>query len=291
MTNGTPLTIHDEMTDTLAYIGGSLIITTEAANGNRAELQQGVDYTVTYDGTGNKKDPFGKPVHVLDIVLLHPQPLMYILDYDTTLIMPDKVTEGIKYRNSASISLWGQDITEDSTEKVYADINISTKSYKINLFKTSALTGAPLPGATFGLFNEHGGLISTAVTNANGSIIFQTNVVEGIILQAHLLYYIQELDAPDGYQLDDTRHWFCFCDKQTEYCETCHVIMVGTDALRIPPEQTGQVHITNQIMNYDLPSTGGLGIYPLMLVSVVFVITPLVYFSILRRKRERRGGG
>ena len=291
LTNGTPLTIHDEMTDTLAYIGGSLIITTEDANGNHAELRQGEDFTVTYDGTGNKKDPSGKPVHVLDIVILNPQPVMYILDYDTTLIMPDKVTEGIKYSNSASISLWGQDITENSTEKVYADINISAKSYKINLFKTSALTGAPLPGATFGLFNEHGGLITSAVTDVKGSILFQTNVVEGIILQAHLLYYIQELDAPDGYQLDDTRNWFCFCDKQAEYCETCHAIMVGTDALRIPPEQAGQVHITNQLMNFDLPATGGPGIYPLMLVSVVFIITPLVYFSILRRKRERRGVG
>ena len=291
LTNGTPLTIHDEMTDTLAYISGSLIITTEDINGNQKQLQQDVDYTITYDGTGYQTNDQGKKVHVLDITLLNPQPVMYILDYDTTLIMPDKVTEGIKYSNSASISLWGQDIKEDSAEKVYADINISTKSYKINLYKTSALTGNPLPGATFGLFNEHGGLIDTAVTDSKGSILFQTNIVEGIILRDHSLYYMQELKAPAGYQLDDTRHWFCFCDKKAEYCETCHAIMVGTDALRIPPEQSGAVYITNQIINYDLPSTGGPGIYPLMLVSVVFIITPLVYFSILRRKRERRGVG
>ena len=34
LTNGTPLTIHDVMTDTLAYISGSLVITAEDANGN-----------------------------------------------------------------------------------------------------------------------------------------------------------------------------------------------------------------------------------------------------------------
>ena len=291
LTNGMPLTIHDEMSDTLAYISGSLVITTEDINGNQKQLQQDVDYTVTYDGTGNKKNAEGKPVHVLDIVVLNPQPVMYTLDYDTTLIMPDKVTEGIKYSNSAAISLWGQDITENSTEKVYADINISTKSYKVELQKISAATSLPLPGATFGLFNEHGGLIATGVTDENGKLTFQTDIVEGIILREHLLYYIQELDAPDGYQLDDTRHWFCFCDKQTEYCETCHAIMVGTDALRIPAGQTKQFYLSNELLSFDLPSTGGPGIYPLMLVSVVCIITPLVYFSIRRRKRERRGVG
>lgn len=291
LTDGSPLTIHDEMTDTLAYISGSLVITSEDANGKVTELQQGIDYTVAYDGTGNQTDENGNEVHVLDIVILHPQPVMYVLDYDATLIIPDKVTGGIKYSNSAAISLWGTKIKENTAEKVHADINIAAKSYKVELFKTSAVTGKPLPGATFGLFNEHGGLITTAVTDANGEIFFQTNIVEGIILREHLLYYIQELDAPDGYQLDDTRHWFCFCDKVQEYCETCHTIMVGTDALRIPFEQIGQVHLTNQLMHYDLPSTGGPGIYPLMLVGVIFIVTPLVYQSIQRRKRERRGVG
>ena len=66
LTNGSPLTIHDVMTDTLAYISGSLVITTENANGHRSELQQGVDFTVTYDGTGQQVDSAGKKVHVLD---------------------------------------------------------------------------------------------------------------------------------------------------------------------------------------------------------------------------------
>ncbi|MBO5868519.1 MAG: hypothetical protein J6Q54_06410, partial [Oscillospiraceae bacterium] len=53
LTNGSPLTIHDVMTDTLAYISGSLVITAENANGHTTTLRQGVDYTITYDGTGN----------------------------------------------------------------------------------------------------------------------------------------------------------------------------------------------------------------------------------------------
>ena len=291
LTNGMPLTIHDVMTDTLAFISGSLVITTEDATGKLSTLQQNVDYTVLYDGTGTRKDAQGNPVHVLDIVILHPQPVMYILDYDATLIIPAHVTEGVKYSNSASISLWGKDITDTTIEKVYAEINIAAKSYKVQMFKTCAETGKPLGGATFGLYNAQGGLITTAVTNANGEILFQTNIVEGIILREHILYYMQELRTPPGYQLDDTKRWFCFCDQVTDTCEICSQIIGQADISRIPFDQIGKVHISNEPINYRLPDTGGPGIYPLLPVSVLFIVTPLVYGFIRRRKQERRGVG
>ena len=291
LTNGTPLTIHDVMTDTLAYISGSLVITAEDVQGNITTLQQGIDYTVDYDGTGNQTDNKGNEVHVLDIVILHPQPVMYILDYDTTLLFPEHVTGGIKYTNAATITLWGDSITDNTVEKVYADINIAAKSYKVEMFKTSALTGEPLGGATFGLYNAQGGLITTAVTDQNGQLLFKTNIVEGIILREHVLYYMQELRAPAGYQLDDTKYWFCFCDETTATCATCMAVSTDTDVMRIPFEQIGKVHATNVLMNYDLPATGGSGIIPLLLVGVLLISIPLVYRFILRRKRERRGVG
>ena len=291
LTNGTPLTIHDVMTDTLAYISGSMVITSEDAAGNVTTLRYGTDYTISYDGTGNQTDAVGKEVHVLDIVILQPQPVKYVLEYDATLILPKVVTGSIKYSNSATITLWGQAITENTVEKVYADINIAAKSYQVELFKTSALTGLPLADATFGLFNEHGGLITTADTDANGRLLFQTNTVEGIILREHVLYYVQELRAPPGYQLDDTKHWLCFCNETGNSCGVYKDILAGVNAIRIPYEQSGNIELTNQPAYYDLPSTGGPGIYPIILVSVTFIITPLVYISIQRRKRERRGVG
>ena len=291
LTDGSPLYIRDVMTDTLAYISGSLTITAEDAAGNLTQLQQGTDFTVTYDGTGGQTDGNGKEIHVLDIVILHPQPVMYILDYDTTLIIPEHVTGAVKYSNSATITLWGEKVSDNAAEKVYADINIATKSYKVELSKISALTGDPLPGATFGLFNSQGGLIASDVTNTQGKLKFQTTITEGIILREHILYYLQELRAPPGYQLDDSKHWFCFCDKTSDSCETCDEVLAGLDAVRIPFEQLGKVSVTNQLIQYDLPATGGPGIYPLVLVSVTFVITPLVYMFVQRRKRERRGVG
>lgn len=288
LTNGTPLTIHDVMTQTLAYISGSLVIRTEDANGKKGTLQQGTDYTVTYDGTGNVKDENGNPVHTMDIVILNPQPVMYVLDYDATLIIPPGTTQAVKYSNSATITLWGQDITDSSAEKVHADINIAAKRYQVEMHKTDAHTGEPLPGATFGLFNTKGGLIASDVTDARGELLFQTNVVEGIILREHVLYYMQELEAPTGYMLDDKKYWFCFCNNGGDACETCDEVMAGTDAFRIPHEKIGKAEAENIPADYDLPATGGPGHYPLMMTSGLLIFTVLLYRLV--RRRQRKGG-
>ena len=102
---------------------------------------------------------------------------------------------------------------------------------------------------------------------------------------------MQELKAPPGYQLDDTKYWFCFCDAHDDNCPECQAVLGGTEGARIPFEQIGKIHVTNDLISYDLPATGGTGVYPLILVSVVFIMIPLVYWFVQSRKRERRGRG
>ncbi len=288
LTNGSPLTIHDVMTDTLAYISGSLVITTENSVGHKSVLQQGVDFTVSYDGTGNQTDSAGKKVHVLDIVILNPQPVMYILDYDTTLIMPEHVTGAIKYSNSASITLWGDKITDNAVEKVYADINIAAKSYTVDMYKTCALTNKPLQGATFGLYNAQGGLITTGVTDANGKLAFQTNITQGIVLREHELYYLQEIRPPPAYQLDDSKHWFCFCGGTDDTCIECNKLMLDEAAFRIPFEQAGVIDIANYPTGVILPATGGKGNLIYILCGLALLGGTLVFGLSMRRRRERR---
>ena len=288
LTDGSPLTIRDEMTETLAFISGSLVITAEDANGVVTTLRQGVDYTTEYDGTGNEAGDDGKPTHVLTIVILHPQPVTYVLDYDATLIIPPGTTQAIKYNNSAKITLWGEEIKDTSTEKVYADINIAAKNYQVDLFKTSSTTGEPLGGATFGLFNEQGGLITSDVTDANGKLRFQTNIINGIILRDHILYYMQELRAPAGYRLDDTMFWFCFCDNENTYCRTCEEVTEGKHAFRIPLDQIGKINASNDLMNYALPATGGPGTKPYIAGGTVlfFGAALALLYKIIRRTED-----
>ena len=289
LTNGSALNICDEMTDTLVYLNGSMIITTEDANGNVATLVPNVDFTVEYDGSGTKTDDNGRPVHVLDIKILHPQPVKYILDYDTTLVIPDEITEGLTYANSATITLWGDTISSSEDERVFAEFNIATNTYKINLKKISAETGLPLAGAKFGLYNENGGLITTLETASDGTLTFKTDIINGIVLLEHKFYYVQEIEAPFGYRPDDTKHWLCFCNDKGDSCSHFQGQVIEHDYIRIPFGKDANFTLTNEIQHYDLPATGGQGTLPLMLGSTVLVAVPLVYRFIRRRKRGRRG--
>ena len=175
-----------------------------------------------------------------------------------------------------------------NADKVYADINIASKSYSVSLSKTCAVTGKPLPGATFGLYNEQGGLITTGITDQNGNLTFQTNIAQGIVLREHVLYYLQEIFAPLAYQKDDTMYWFCFCDKTSASCDTCNAIISETDAIRIPFEQIGIVDIVNHPSYVELPTTGGSGNYIYILSGLVLTLGPLVYGFSLRRRHRRR---
>lgn len=256
--DGSPLTIYDEMTDTLAYINGSLVINTEDIDGNTTTLTYGVDYTTEYDGSGTKKDSAGNPVHVLKIDILNPKPVQYILNYDATLVIPTGSSAGVKYSNSASITLWGKEITSDTEDIMHTDINVSAKTYKVSIKKLSAADSRPLAGAVFGLYNQNGGLIASRTTDANGDILFETNVTEGVILRDHELYYIQEIKAPDGYIRDDTKHWICFC-VYADANECTFTPPIDVEYKRIPENDIFYGNIYNSTYGYELPRTGGGG--------------------------------
>ena len=208
-----------------------------------------------------------------------------ILDYDTTLVKPKT---GTIYNNYASVTLWGNERIEDKIERVYTSVNISGKNYKVDLFKKCGHTNEPLPGATFGLYNAQGGLIAEDVTGEDGHILFATDITEGIVLLEHVLYYIQETEAPTGYMLDNTKHWFVFCDSKSGTCNTCTDVIGNTGAKRIPFEQIGRVDAVNQRSGFELPATGGSGNIFNTLCGLILISAPLVYGLSLRRKYERR---
>ena len=128
------------------------------------------------------------------------------------------------------------------------------------------------------------------VTDENGWLHFQTNVTVGIILREHELYYLQEIAAPPNHRLDNTKHWFCFCDKTAEGCSVCDQVLANkANGFRIPFEQIGVVRASNEYINYNLPATGGGGTQFIILVGAAFVAVPIVY-KLLRRRKQGRGG-
>ena len=184
-----------------------------------------------------------------------------------------------------------RDVYKAIAEKIYTHENVlyigrgidsascmegSLKLKEISYIHSEAYAAGELKHGTISLVDQGTPVITIATVD---------NLYEKTISN------LKETKAPPGYQLDDTKYWFCFCDEIGNSCETCDEVSAGLDATRIPFEQIGKVNATNQLINYDLPATGGPGVYPLILVSVLFIVTPLVYRFIRRRKRERRGVG
>ncbi len=290
LTDGNPLVILDEMTNTLAFMRGSLVIKAIGADGNEVALQEDVDYKYTYNDPKDVGDKHDK--HVLKVTILHPQPVTYLLDYNTTLTMPKgESIEALKYTNTATIQLWGGQAYDTTDERIFPDINIASNAFSLFVHKLSADDGSPLSGAEFGLFNEQGGLITKATTNEEGKAYFETDIEKGIVLREHKVYYVKELTAPPGYKLDDAIHEFTFCSQTDGTCDIYNDLKEEHELTRVPFNTVGHIDVTNEVLTYTLPSTGGPGIYPLILVSVLFIVTPLVYRFIERRKRERRGVG
>lgn len=292
LTDGSPLLIRDTMTDTLVFLRGTLTVKAVDAAGGEVYLQEDVDYTYTYHGESNIVEN-GKKVHILEVEIQHPQPVTYFLEYDTMLYIPAGTAQSVQYQNSATIELWdNKTIADIGANKIYPDVVVASNYFAVLLHKITADgTKTGLPGAQLGVFNEHGGLILSKYTDGDGRILFETDVANGIILREHELYYIQEITAPNGYKLDDTKHWFCFCSKADGTCDVYQNLVGYKDLVRVPFESVGHIDITNELLTYDLPATGGSGVYPLIHVSMVFIVIPLVYRFIRRRKRERRGVG
>lgn len=259
LTDGSPLTIHDVMTDTLAYAKGSMVITVEDVNGATSTLKYLDDYTLTYDGSGTQTDNQGNPAHVLDIVILEPKPVMYTLSYDAALVLPETITGAVKYSNYATVSIWGKGITADSAEKELTDFNFSTKSYRLYIAKKASGTDQVLSGAEFGLYTAQGIELDRKTTDLSGKILFQTSVSKDIILTEHQPFYVQEISAPEGYILDDTKHWFYFCDSG-DGCHKGDPLKDEYDNIvRLPGGLDNEIAISNVKAGYELPATGGTG--------------------------------
>lgn len=282
LTNGDPLIINDSMSETMTYISGSLVVKAEDANGNVSMLRPNEDYTVTYDGSGSD-------AHVLQITILTPQPVMYILEYDTTLFKPDSYDGGpITYSNSATITLWGDAIKTDTITRVATEFNMAAKTYTLKLHKTCALTKKALAGAVFGVYNSDGGLVVMDETDDSGYLTIGTDLKEGIIFKEHTLYYAQEHTPPAAYMLDDKENWFIFCNNSAETCDMCQALMGDKNAVRIPLGQIGNMDLVNEPISYELPATGGPGIALYILCGLFLMTPPLVCTMRFRRRYMRR---
>ncbi|WP_129045663.1 LPXTG cell wall anchor domain-containing protein [Companilactobacillus metriopterae] len=145
---------------------------------------------------------------------------MYVIKLQTKVVPPELANDGTTvFRNNASMTWNGNGTGEgsvagedSSSAKVTSNVNTGNGSGKdrgsATLQKTDADDDSILvPGATYGLFDENDVLIDSKDTDANGKI-----TVEDL---KHGNYYFKELNAPDGYEINEDEIHFTINSENT----------------------------------------------------------------------------
>ena len=163
-------------------------------------------------------------------------------------------------------------------------------TYTLSVNKVASDTNKPLPGAVFGLYRQENGgfiLVQTITTGADGRITF-------LNLETDTLYKLVEEKPPDGYAIIAREVFFALTpDADTVslrfYDAAGNMITApkGVTAEYITGNRLLTVTVKN-LRGYELPSTGGTGIFFNILCGLFLVSAPLVYGLSLRRKYERR---
>ena len=279
------LEIVDTMSPTLDYIAGTLKIRTKDKNWHTGNLVEGKDFSVSYNAA----------THVMTITINDPGEMEYILRYDTEINISN-ANGNYVYYNSAEIELFGISISSDADVTDITGLTATSKQYVVKLTKVDAADNTVVvAGARLGLFDESGNKIFEGLTDKDGCLDFVTSVTAGALLYEHTLYYIQELAAPDGYKLNDDKHWFYFCNGLIEGEKACEVAgcihnTIGAEygAKKMPGDNINIQVVNERDHVYVLPETGAAGttIYTaaglaLMLFSVAFLM-----YRIKARRRE-----
>lgn len=102
------------------------------------------------------------------------------------------------YRTTYYKASKGQDIVLPGDLSLYYQVDVKVAESEIIINKTDTDNNTPIKDATYGLYNDEYNLIKTGKTDFEGKLSF-TRLLSG-------MYHIQELEAPQSYQLDNNMY-------------------------------------------------------------------------------------
>ncbi len=243
--NDADLELTDQLSSSLTFVGGLTVISTDKNNA-QSTLRLGEDYNYTYSAD----------THQLVITIKNPGTKAFSIAYDAQMLNPKA---DLEYYNSVKLSWMGEEVQVTTDTGHVTNVSTSGLTYMISILKTDELTSAPLANAKFGLYDAKGELMASASTNASGQVVFKTIAGasdNSLILKGHTLYYLQEMDAPEGYMKEDEKYYFYFCDQSETGCEDCSTLISnlpsGVEKSKVHKETTGSiVSVTNRQKTYD----------------------------------------
>lgn len=293
--------IEDRMSENLFYQYGSIQIIAEDNEGFSRTLTYGKDYTLEVL----------EDLHGLDILLLKPENAKYTISYGVTGKAADADQP---YTNQAKVHIYGKDFVNSSEGNIPA-AGFTAEEYVISMVKTDMDSPEkPVEGAQYGIYASSGELLAEAETDKNGMIQFTGDPAKGFILSDNMLYYLQEIEAPEHYQLSDTRYWFYYDDSDGSIddgitddpidilFETAKVegmYREGTDKIEAVTnhgytdkliedyeEKAEPIEVTDQRIWYRLPDTGSTGTKVYTIAGLF--LTGSAVAALYKRNNEKR---
>ena len=137
-------------------------------------------------------------------------------------------------------------VTEDG-QKISVDMANTKIKGKFVISKVDADTEELLPDAGFRIYDVNGEVIKEGYTDKKGNVEFDLEFGT---------YYYQEFDAPDGYEVDDTKYEFSI----TENGKVVSVIMtnkkIPTETPKEAPKEDTPKETPKTSVSTDSPKTG-----------------------------------
>ena len=223
----------------------------------------------------------------------------------TAAVWDNASTDGTAHFSRTGYSFTGWNTEPDGSGTAYSPGNAITleeqqttlyaqwekQPQTLTLHKVDSESDTPLRGAVFSLYryeNEMFLLQETLTTGENGQITFMN-------LGVDTLYKLVEEKPPDGYAI--IAREICFRLEAGEstvsfvYCDS------AGNVTSAPGGVTGEYYTGSRLLDlkvrnlrgYELPATGGTGIYLYILCGLALMAAPFVYGFSLWRRRERGG--
>lgn len=270
--------IRDTMDEHLYYQRGSLEIVAEDEDEIKQVLTYGTDYTLDVSENMNN----------LEIEILHPGKYKYTITYNVLIEGTDPDQE---YNNTATVNVFGYEFS--ASDSGYG-LSSGAEEYTVSVVKTEEDTGEIVPGAEYGLYSSNGELLLTGTTDDEGRIVFKGDPSAGVMLASGYLYYLQEIEAPEHYELSDTRYWFYYegsdIDVINELLSIADFEGIYRESDMAPVEIAGNgttdntVAVQDRLIQYELPETGGSGTKMYTIMGIVLICSAS---CVLYRKNER----
>ena len=286
------VTLVDRM-ESLKYVTGSMKVIAVDAEGNQIELLSGTDFTVDCEQTEKGND--------LTIKLYKLGKYVYIITYEAQ-VFSEPSSSIVEIKNDVMFDIYGNQTFGEEGQNPNPVYRYSRRfayeeqwdylKYKVNILKTDYEDDTKtLEGAVFALYSEDGNEVARRTTDSEGKASFATDAAEGLIFKTGTLYYIEEKQAPGGYDLNTLKYWFYFSESSDPVLERrMNERYPGINLTLVQPnadkEYIAEFNITNE-KAFELPETGGGGVYPYIFAGGFLIVLSVA--GIIFRQRFKRG--